>query len=81
MSLPLEPEGINYYVIAVRGGQWLAGFQYRSWAEDWKYRYCRTGLVVTQPEWMTMQLEVIKEENEKDAMKPRPNGGIIGEPI
>lgn len=75
----IESEGLNYFVIAVRGGQWLAGFQYRQSAEEWRHWHCRTGLVVTRPEWMEMQMQVIREEQEIEAMKPYPNGGIIDE--
>lgn len=75
----MESEGLNYFVIAARGGPWLAGFQYREWAEDWRKKYCATGLIVTQVEWVTIQSETLREERQRDAMKPRPNGGIRGE--
>lgn len=75
-----EREGLNYFVVAVRGGQWIAGFQYRQWADDWRDRYCATGLVLTQVEWMNVQSESLRDDMAREAMEPKANGGILGDP-
>lgn len=66
-----ESEGLHYYVIAVRGGQWLAGFHLFQWAEEWRARYCATGLIVTQEQWLAMQVDEAKKEEAAEASEPR----------
>ena len=74
--MTMDTPGLNYFVIAAKGEQWLAGFQMREWAEQWRDSHCRTGLVLTQPEWLTIQTEAWRAEESKRLMEPRVNGGI-----
>jgi len=77
---------LKFEVKAVEGGETLAAFQYREWAEEWRMKMCATGIIVEDltplraPEPISGPITGGDRSNELVPMESDGGGTILVEP-